>query len=314
MHRAVCLPGLAVAFFLLAASAKSAEFETTQVDGGVVINVDGKLFAEYQTLTGAKPIVWPIIGPTGVEMTRTYPMRLGIEGEKKDHPHQRSLWFTHGEVNGINFWAETRGHGNIIHTEWVKVEGGPQATLITKNDWVAPDSKKQLEDERKLVFRVGEDWRSIDFDITLKATDGPVQFGDTKEGTMGIRLPTSMDVDSKLGGRIINSDGLIDAEAWGKPAPWVDYQGPVGGQTVGVAIMNHPSSFRYPTYWHVRNYGLFAANPFGLHDFTQSSEIDGAYTLPAGEAITLRYRILFHLGDEQRGKIAEAFEAYQQEP
>ncbi len=314
MRCAARLLGMATAVLLLAQTGHSAEFATTKSDGGVTIEVDGKLFAEYQTMTGAKPIVWPIIGPSGVEMTRTYPMRLGIKGEKQDHPHQRSLWFTHGEVNGINFWAETRGHGSIIHTEWVKVEGGPQATLITKNDWVGPDSKKQLEDERKLVFRVGENWRSIDCDITLKATDGPVQFGDTKEGSLGIRLPTSMDVNSKLGGKVINSEGLTDDAAWGKPAPWVDYHGPVADQTVGVAILNHPTSFRYPTYWHVRNYGLFAANPFGLHDFTQSSEIDGAYTLPAGESFTLRYRFLFHMGDEKVGKVAEAFEAYKQEP
>ena len=76
----------------------------------------------------------------------------------------------------------------------------------------------------------------------------------------GLRVATSMDVTSKKGGKIINAEGIENTPAWGKPSPWVDYTGPVGGKTVGVAIFNHPSSFRYPTTWHVRDYGLFAAN------------------------------------------------------
>lgn len=294
--------------------AAAAEFTVTKYDAGVKIDIDGQPFTEYHTLNGAKPFLWPIIGPTGVEMTRTYPMRLGLNGEKADHPHQRSLWFTHGEVNGVNFWAETPGHGTTVHREWVTVEGGPQATLVSRNDWVGPDAKKHLEDERKLVFRSGPDSRSIDFDITLKATAGPVKFGDTKEGSFGIRVPTVMDVNSKQGGKIVNSAGQTDDDAWGQAAPWVDYHGPVGGETVGVAILNHPQSFRYPTYWHVRTYGLFAANPFGLHDFKKSPDVDGSHTIPAGDSITLRYRVLFHRGDEKSAAVAEAFKAYAEEP
>ncbi len=125
----------------------------------------------------------------------------------------------------------------------------------------------------------------IDFDITLKASEGPVRFGDTKEGTMGLRVPTPLDARQLTGtrGEIVNSEGIKDGKAWGKAAPWVDYHGVLDGDPVGITIMNHPSSFRYPTYWHVHNYGLFAANPFGLHDFHGSKdENEGTYTLPQG--------------------------------
>ena len=293
----------------------SAEFTAEQTEQGVSIKVDGQLFTEYLIKTGPKPILWPVIGPTGAPMTRDYPMKT-VEGEKQDHPHQRSLWFTHGDVNGIDFWSEIkeRGHGSIVHREYLEVSGGPRGTISTVNDWVGPDGKKHCEDQRTLVFQSGEGWRSIDFDITFKATTGPVLFGDTKEGCMGIRVPTTMDVNSGKGGRIVNSDGLTDDAAWGKPAPWVDYHGPIGEETLGVAILNHPTSFRYPTYWHVRTYGLFAANPFGLHDFKGSAEVDGAYTLEAGEEMALRYRFVFHKGDEKSAAIAAAFEAYAKEP
>ncbi len=275
----------------------------------MVIKIDGRLFTEYLVKSGAKPILWPIIGPTAKPMTRAYPMEEGTD-ERKDHVHQRSLWFTHGDVNGINFWAEQGVHGTIVHRDFVRIQSGAEALVVTRNDWLAPDGKKQCEDERRFSFGLDGKTRRIDFDITLTASNGPVKFGDTKEGTMGLRLAQTMNVNSKLGGRIINSEGLTDKAAWGKQAAWVDYHGPVDGQTVGVAILNHPSSFRFPTYWHVRDYGLFTANPFGWHDFLGSKKVDGSYTLPAGKSITLRYRILFHLGDEKVGKIAESYTKY----
>jgi hypothetical protein len=164
-----------------------------------------------------------------------------------------------------------------------------------------------------LTFSTDGKNRIIDFDITVKATNGPVTFGDTKEGTFGVRVAGTMKVDSKMGGRIVNSDGKVDKEAWGKKAAWVDYQGPVDGKTVGIAIFNHPSSFRYPTYWHVRTYGLFAANPFGLHNFEGSKDVDGSYTIKPGESISFSYRVVFHEGSEKDARLAEAFAKYAKE-
>ena len=186
---------------------------------------------------------------------------------------------------------------------------------MTRNDWVdSSTKKKQLEDERHFRFATANDARIIDFAITLKASDGDVVFGDTKEGAMGIRVPTVMDVASKKGGRIENSEGQTDDAAWGKPARWVDYSGIIDGQAVGIAILNHPSSFHYPTRWHVRTYGLFAANPFGLHDFDKQATQPGGYTLPAGKSLTLSYRFIFHRGDAKAAQIAEAFDAFAKEP
>lgn len=314
MLRSFCIFSLAVALpwtlTFGSTSADAAEFSVKKHDRGVTVEIDGKLFTEYLTSTGPKPILWPIIGPTGVAMTRAFPMEK-IEGEKQDHPHQRSMWFTHGDVNGIDFWSELKGHGSIVHREYLAAKGGDgSAVIATRNDWIGPDGKKQCEDERTLTFGTGEKVRTIEFDITLKASDGPVTFGDTKEGTMGIRIPTVMDVNSKKGGRIVTSEGLTDTAAWGKPASWVDYHGPVEGKVVGIAILNHPSSFRYPTRWHVRDYGLFAANPFGLKDFEKDDKLRGAYTIPAGESITLRYGFVFHEGDEKAAGIAQLFERY----
>jgi hypothetical protein len=304
------LPLVALGFSL---SAAAADIVVEKTDAGVVVKVGDQPFTTYVFQSKVKPILWPIIGPTGKEMTRAWPMREGNPDEKTDHPHQRSFWFTHGEVNGIDFWAETaKVQGRIEHKELVKAEGGTIGTVVTRNDWVGPDGAKVLTDKRTLRFGADEAARWIDFDITLTAAADEVDFGDTKEGSFGLRIAESMRTDRKMGGKIITSEGLEDDKAWGKPASWVDYHGPVQGESLGIAILNHPSSFRYPTGWHVRTYGLFAANPFGEGDF-RGEKVESSYKLKKGETLTLRYRVIFHKGDEKEGKIAEAFAKYVKE-
>jgi hypothetical protein len=234
-----------------------------------------------------------------------------VPGEERDHPHQRSFWFTHGKVNGVDFWSETTGHGTIRETARKSLVSGPVlARLRTTDDWLGPDGSRVLEDERVLTFTRAKGVRIVDFDVTLKATAGPVTFGDTKEGTFGLRVASSMDVGRKLGGKILNAEGMEDDRAWGKPSRWVDYSGTVAGERVGIAILNHPESFRYPTTWHVRTYGLFAANPFGWHDFGLGKS--GEYTLPAGAELRFRYRVILHSGGADRAGIQQAFDAYSQ--
>jgi hypothetical protein len=291
----------------------SAEISVERSDKGAVVKIDGQLFTEYLVRSGTKPVLWPIIGPTGEPMTRDFPMR-DRAGETKDHRHQRSLWFSHGNVGGVDFWAERgKGVGTIKHLEFTKLSGGKPGVIATHNAWLAPDGRRVCEDERTLRFDTDGDARWIDFEITVKAVDGDVVFGDTKEGTFGVRVAESLSVDAKRGGKIVNSEGQSNDKAWGQPAAWVDYHGPIERQTVGIAIFNHPSSFRYPTCWHVRGYGLFAANPFGLHELSGGKKGSGALTLSRGKTVTLRYRVLLHKGDEREGRVAERFSTYAKE-
>lgn len=304
----LCL--IPTAFLLILAMPAAAEVGVKKTDKGVEVTLDGKPFTTYIFDSGYKPILWPVIGPTGKEMTRAWPLRKDNPDEKTDHVHQKSFWFDHGNVNGVDFWAETaKVQGKQVHTEVVKAEGSKIGTLVTKTEWVGPDGGKLLADERTMRFGGDEKTRWIDFDVIVTALADEVTFGDTKEGAFGLRIAESMRTDRKTGGKIITSEGLTDAEAWGKPAAWVDYYGPVGDEKLGIAILNHPSSFRYPSHWHVRTYGLFAANPWGLGDFTGGKE-NGAHTIKKGESLSLRYRVIFHTGDEKEGKVAEAFAEY----
>jgi hypothetical protein len=305
-----CFLLLILNYLFLSGTQLTGDVTVERLPEKAVVKIDGRLFTEYLVKSGTKPILWPILGPTEKPMTRAYPMKKVTEEKLRDHPHQRSMWFCHGKVNNIDFWTEKKGNGVIRHREFVKTKSGPVGLIVTRNDWIGPNGKKQCEDQVTLELGYDNECRWIDYMIVIKSPDGPVTFGDTKEGTFGIRVAESMAVDSKQGGRYINSRGEVNNAAWGKPSPWIDYQGPVAGATMGIAVLNHPSSFRFPTCWHVRPYGLVAANPFGIRDFTGDKSKNGSYTLSAGESLTLRYRVILHNKDEKQGRISERFEEY----
>lgn len=298
-----------VAFAILGRVGLAAEITIEKTEHGAAVKVDGKPFTEFVAKSGTKPILWPIIGPTGKAMTRSWPMNADApKSEKRDHPHHRSFWMTHGSVNGVDFWSEGNKSGLIVNRELNVLKSKPPA-IVAINDWQTRDGKKVCEEEQFYVFGADDARRWIDFTTNIKATEGPLTFGDTKEGSFGVRVAETMKVDAKLGGKIVNSEGQTDDKAWGKPAKWVDYHGPVEGETLGIAILDHPSSFRHPTPWHVRTYGLFAANAFGLHDFAggDKKNVNGKHTVEKGGTLTLKYRVLLHKGDEKEGGVVEAF-------
>lgn len=267
--------------------------------------------------------------------------RLDSLTANKDHIHHRSLWFNHGNVNGFDFWGPDEGR--IVERELLSLTGSDHsATIKTRNVWIPKGGTDPIcEDIRTVTFAVDSahpEYRFIDFDIELIALADSVVWSDTKEGSLGFRTPGSMDVEAakrsdQWGGHILNNVGEKDEEAWGKRASWVDYFGPVPkrltdaelaefAETVdpsklplteaGVVIMNHPTGFRYPSWYHVRTYGLFAVNPFGIRDFEPNARLDGSVTLTKGDKIVLCYRILIHdqkLSDQELDRLFDEYKA-----
>ncbi|MFO1513638.1 MAG: PmoA family protein [Verrucomicrobiota bacterium] len=316
---------------LLASSCASTNTPSTANPFGVRIShtndvlrveLNGKLFTEYYYTNVPRPFCYPLLGPGGVAMTRNYPMLTNAPAEERDHPHHRSLWFAHGAVNGQDLWTEQNASGRIVHRGFTEIASGTQSGVIrTLNDWVDKQGKVLCTDEETFRFHAPQDdvtW--LDFEITLRASNGDVTLGDTKEGTFAIRLAETMrlkpnkDNAGKPTGHIVNSAGVRDDKTWGKRAAWCDYYGPVGTNIVGLAIFDHPANPRHPTWWHVRDYGLFAANPFGQHDFESlSDQRAGDLKIPAGQSVTFRYRVVLHEGDEKKGRIAERYADYVKE-
>jgi hypothetical protein len=179
----------------------------------------------------------------------------------------------------------------------------------------------------------------MDYDVELQAVDGPVVFGDKRDGGLLVRVAGTMTVEDEKGnkgaGTILNSRGDKNADTWGKRAEWADYSGPdASGKTVGIAMFDHPANLRFPTHWHARTYGLMTANRFGTDHFKGNygdhktvicapskgancpacASHTGDYTIPAGQSITLRHRFFFHQGDAVAGHVAEQYAAYTADP
>ncbi len=282
--------------------------------GTVTVKFGDSVFTTLHYKGFAKPIMHPINLPGAGNLVREWPVADAAPGEEEDHPHHKGLWFTHGAVNGVDFWKEAPDAGKIIVTgEPVSSGGGDKpVTITTSENWTAPDGKKVCTSSTTITCGAEADARYIDYTITIKASEGDVTFGDTKEGTMGLRSNPVLNLKGKVAaGHEVNSEGLKDGAIWGKPASWVDYSAPMGGQTAGIACFDHPSNLRHPTTWHARDYGLIAANPFGLHDFDKKNpKGTGDYTIKKGESLTLKYRWLFHTGDTGAARIAERYKIW----
>ena len=280
-------------------------------DDGAAISVvlDGEPFTCY-TYSGvpARPYFWPVFAPGGVPVTRAWPMQE-VEGETRDHKHHRSMYFAFGEVNGVDNWSEEPGHGHTVHRSVDEVVSGPVfGRFRTTSDWTDSGGSALLRQEVSVTFWAarGNEPRLMDVDLRLTATRGDVEFGDTKEGgLLTVRVATPMDVPN--GGRIENAyGGINEPETWGYAAHWCDYSGVVNGEQVGVAVMDHPLSFRYPTYWHVRDYGLMAANPFALSAYTGGVK-DGRHLLNHGDTMRFLYRVIVHRGDAAEAAVRDHY-------
>jgi hypothetical protein len=324
IKRNVLLLALLVAGCSTAYTQDKSGVQITQTNDKVRVEIAGQLFTEYNFKDVPRPYCYPILGPGELSMTRDWPMKSPA-GEEHDHPHHRSLWIGHENVNGNDFWSEQKNFGKQVHQKFIAVQGGRESGVIkTENNWVAHDGTIVCSDVRTLTFHAQANPKIMDFDITIRADHGDVTFGDAKDGTMAIRVAETMrPVHGKNQpgkGHIVMSTGVADDStssiehkgnvSWGKRAEWVDYYGPVNDKTVGVAIFDNPKNLRHPTTWHVRDYGLFAANPFGLHTFEKAAEHAGDYKIPSGQTLTLKYRFVFHEGDEKQGKIAELYKKY----
>jgi hypothetical protein len=333
-------PEPAMLLTALALLAAPADVSVTKTDTDVEFHAGPELVAKYRyagtvqvdkgtaTKPLAKPFVWPLNAPGGVPVTRPWPMVRGTAGETTDHFHQKSVWFCHGDVipdgvtlksksadkrvHGVDFWAEGGNHGRIVCTR-ADVSG---SGVVTANEWRSADGDVLLTEARTVSLTVLPAGHLLTFDIELTAANGPVTFGDTKEGSMGVRVPDGWVLkDNPAGGVVTSSDGATatapakdNLPMWGKPADWHDYSGTTAGKAAGLAVFDHPSN-PHRANWHTRAYGLMAANPFGRGDsaFPAVKGRTDVVKLAKGERLKLKYGVYAHTGDATTGKVAEAF-------
>lgn len=299
----------------------------------------GRLVTKYHAgFEEGKPYFYPIMGPSGENMTRHWPMNPTFEDEEQDHPYHRGMWYGLGDVNGYDFWTRPEDPGADAADDASKRYGvirhrgmngviirGETITIKTRSDWLdAGDAEKRIcSDRREFTLFYREDG-SLALDLTLRliADAGDITIGGGEDAGWAIRtIPTLRLRGGVAAGHILTSEGDQDGEAIDKRASWVDCHGSDrAGNPVGVAIFDHPDNLHSPTWWRVTDHGLLAANPFARGNFAdggagpdepgQAGEEKGGNLLRNGESLTFRYRTIFHEGDPESAGIAAAFEAF----
>ena len=280
-----------------------------------VVDVGGKLFTAYcyGSQFPDKPVFYPVMSPNGARVNREFPMVAGVPGESTDHPHHQSLFFTYDEVNGTNFWNPEQT-GRRIEPVKASVDG---ARLTANLAWKDKDGTLVLDETKRVLFGGQADEFWMDHDITLRASAVPVTMGDTKEGAFGIRLNDTLK-EAGGSGRYINADGLESAaNVWGKTSAWVAIRGVVkdkdGDKPVTVAIFAHPSGLNFPPYWHARDYGLFAANPFARKGYDPKAP-ERITKLGVGESLRLGFRLAVYTGQVDKARLDRDYASYRATP
>lgn len=303
-----------ILLFVGLVSLASAQMKIEHDATTVTIRSDGEMVTQYRT-DSKVPYLYPMSAPGGTNLSRHWPMKEDAVGEEKDHPHHRSFWLSHGSVNGFDFWAWTgKRDARIVHVSTSDATAsGNKASFSIKLAWQG-DQKTILEEDRAYQIEdIDATTRVFDITATLKAAAGDVLFGDTKEGFCAFRVDRSLRlVGPSAKGGMSDNHGRKNADCWGKKSAYVTFHGPDDeGKPAVITMMDHPQNLRHETWWHARDYGLLAANPFGIHDFEgQKDKTLGNYTLKDKQSITFRYRLVLHRGELDEKMIATWWKAF----
>ena len=307
---------------LVSASSDRVSLVVNEQARRVDVSIDGKPFTSYiWPTTLKKPVLYPLRTARGTIITRGYPLEPW-PGERIDHPHHAGLWFNYENVNGLDFWNNSDAipaerapkMGTIVQRAIVAAKSGSQdGELDVEADWVTFEKKVLLNERTHFVFRGGPGFRSVDRITTLQALDEKVSFPDEKDGMLGLRVIRALEIPSDkpevfsdasghattvakldntgVNGTYLTSEGKKGDAAWGTRGRWCNLSGMVGDEPVTITIFDHPGNPGFPTYWHARGYGLFAANPLGQKVFSNGKE-ELNFALAPRASATFRYRIL----------------------
>jgi hypothetical protein len=307
-------------------AAQSAQFVPIQIVSDpshhtVIVTAGAIAFASFlYPDTLEKPVLYPIYAPDGQVITRGFPLQPR-SGDPIDHPHHIGLWFNYENVNGLDFWnnsyaipADKKNKYGWIRTDSVSTrsDNPNEGTLTYIARWTDQQNTNLLIEHTTYRFTATEHERIIDRITTLTAqTD--IHFPDAKDGMLGLRVTKELQIPSNAPGEFIDDKGNITKvaagntldingnyltsagktgdSAWGTRGSWCMLYGKKGNDTVSIVIIDHPANPGYPTYWHARGYGLFAANPLGQKIFSKGAEtLD--FHLDKGQSVTFRYRIV----------------------
>ncbi len=311
---------------MTAYSQQDVKFVRADKDKKVDVMIGGKFFTSYlYTDAIDKPVLFPLHTASGVTVSRGFPLNPRAN-ERTDHPHHIGIWFNYGDVNGLDFWNNSYAikpedkpkYGSIRHQKIIKAEGGKtKGTLVVETNWVDHQNNVLLKETTTFVFSGNATDRIVDRTTTLTAQNSKVTFADNKEGVLGIRVARELEIPSDkpeiftdakgiptkvavlnndgVTGNFLTSEGKTGNDVWGTRGKWCMMYGEKDKQPVAVTIIDHPSNPGYPTYWHARGYGLFAANTLGQAAFSGGKE-NLNFAMAPKQSVTFKYKVVISDG------------------
>jgi hypothetical protein len=293
----------------------------------VSVMIDGKKFTEFIYPDSLeKPVLYPIYAPGDEIITRGFPI-VPRANEPIDHPHHVGLWLNYENINGIDFWnnsfaipAEKKNlYGRIKFERLAQTKSGKQGSITYNANWENNQKNILLKEKTTFVFTAYADRRIIDR-ITVLTAQEDISFKDAKDGLLGLRVAHELELPSSerrqftddkgnittiaasastdVTGNYLTSEGKSGDSAWSTRAKWCMLYGKKNNQSISIAIIDHPKNPGYPTYWHARGYGLFAANPLGEKIFSNGKDSLN-FNLKKGSSVTFRYRVVVASGKER---------------
>lgn len=301
---------------------KKVSFVKNDAAQKIDVMIDGKLFTSYLYSSKIdKPVLYPLETASGLLVTRGFPL-APRPNERTDHPHHIGIWFNYGDVNGLDFWNNSYAipdsakhkYGSIRHQQLLKSEGSAKSgTLVVSANWVDIKGQILLKEVTTYTFSGDDMHRYIDRSTTLSAQADKVDFKDNKEGVFGIRvareleipadkpeiftdangIPTKVAVLNNEGvtGKFLTSEGKTGNDVWGTRGKWCIMYGKKQGEDVSISIIDNKANPGYPTYWHARGYGLFAANTLG-QEALSNGKTKLNYSLAPGKSVTFKYKVI----------------------
>lgn len=321
-------------------NSQTVKIEKNEAKSRIDVLIDGKLFTSYRYEERIRrPVLLPIMTADGNFVTRGFPIETR-NGEDIGHPHQVGFSFSHGDVNGIDFWnnspyrteKELEHMGTIVHRKVLKLKGGKgKGELVTVSEWNTPKGETILFENTKFTFQVEGKTRIIDRETILSPSLENVTFGDNKEGVFAIHLSRELQQpakepekitdekgnisettdNSKVTGEYLNSEGLKGEKIWGTLGKWASVSGKINNETVTIAVLDSTKNLNYPSYMMVRPYGLLALNPFGKKAFEPTAEAR-KFILERGKSIKFRYRLVIYSEKVSPEKIEKDFLKFNQ--
>ncbi|MEX2285449.1 MAG: PmoA family protein [Planctomycetaceae bacterium] len=268
---------------------ETAAIKVVERPGQLEIRIAGKPFATYvyrdeKTL---RPYFSNVRSPAGIQVTRHHPPRPDVDPTDHAELHP-GIWLAFGDINGADFW---RNKGRVEHVEFVEkptVDGG-KLIFAVRNRYIGGEKTICSELCRHTIAMRPAGYLLL-YDSEF-SSNAPFAFGDQEEFGLGFRVASPLRVKGG-NGRMLASDGKQnEKEVRGSTADWVDYSGEIDGQRVGLTLMPDPRNFRR-SWYHARDYGFIAANPFGRNALTGGPK--SSVTVKPGEKFRLRFGVLIH--------------------